>query len=582
MRSPSFGQYRQMLGRYLRPQRARVLVLAALLLTGIVLQLVSPQIARQFIDLVQAGAAQRAMLLAAGLYLAAALLRSLLLLASSYLGEAVGQSATNALRSDLARHVLSLDLTFHGAHTAGELIERVEGDVTALSQFFSELFLRVISNMLLLVGVLVVLMVEDWRLGLPFTAFALLVALVLGSMRDVATPHLRATRQAAAELLGFLEERLSGAEDIRANGAVAYSLRRLFEQMRKVFRADFTASIKIAQVRTTTIALFSMGALLALLLGAYLFRAGALTLGTVYLLYAYMQMLSRPVERLVLDAQDFQRASASLLRVVELYHTQSAISEPEHGRQLPGGPLSVEFRQVAFAYPAGSPVLSDVSLHLAPGRVLGLLGRTGSGKTTLTRLLLRLYEPASGEIILGGVPLGSVSSQSLRQRVGVVTQEVQLFHATVRDNLTLFDDDVPVERLEAVLDELGLGDWLRSLPDGLDTTLASGGDLSAGQAQLLALARVFLRDPGLVVLDEAASRVDPATEHLIERAITRLLAGRTAIIIAHRLATVERADQVLILADGRVAEQGARAGLAAEPGSLFARLLQRGLQEALA
>jgi ATP-binding cassette subfamily B protein len=210
------------------------------------------------------------------------------------------------------------------------------------------------------------------------------------------------------------------------------------------------------------------------------------------------------------------------------------------------------------------------------------LGRTGSGKTTLTRLLFRLYDVSDGRICIGGRDVRQVATAELRRQVGMVTQNVQLFHTTVRDNLTFFDRTIPDEAILAVIHELGLTRWYESLDKGLDTVLAAGGGgLSAGEAQLLALARIFLRDPGLVILDEASSRLDPATEQLIERAVGRLLQNRTAIIIAHRLNTVQRADEILILEGGRVLEHGARAALAADPESRFYQLLQTGLEEVL-
>jgi ATP-binding cassette subfamily B protein len=232
-------------------------------------------------------------------------------------------------------------------------------------------------------------------------------------------------------------------------------------------------------------------------------------------------------------------------------------------------------------------VLHELSFRLRPGTALGLLGRTGSGKTTLTRLLFRLYDPESGMVRLGNhgsvVDLRQVSLANVRQRVGMVTQNIQLFHATVRDNLTFFDDRIPDERILEVLRAVGMEAWLRALPHGLDTLLESGGGgLSAGEAQLLAFTRIFLQDPGLVILDEASSRLDPATEHLIERAVDRLVQGRTAIIIAHRLGTVQRADEILILDHGRIVEHGPRAALASDPASRFYGLLQTGMEEVLA
>jgi ABC-type multidrug transport system fused ATPase/permease subunit len=217
---------------------------------------------------------------------------------------------------------------------------------------------------------------------------------------------------------------------------------------------------------------------------------------------------------------------------------------------------------------------------MEPGQVLGLVGRTGSGKTTLARLALRLYDPTQGEVCLGGVALPGLKLATLRRHIGVVTQEVQLFQASVRDNLTFFNPAISDDHLGSVLADLDLTSWLNDLPDGLDTILQAGGsNLSAGQAQLLAFGRAFLTHPGLIILDEASSRLDPATERRIERAIDKLLYAprRTGIIIAHRLTTLQRVDQILILKDGRILEYGPRAQLAADPDSHFSQLLQTGL-----
>jgi ABC-type multidrug transport system fused ATPase/permease subunit len=277
----------------------------------------------------------------------------------------------------------------------------------------------------------------------------------------------------------------------------------------------------------------------------------------------------------------FQQATGGLARVGELLGTRTRV--PSSGTaDLPSGALAVDVDDVSFAYER-EPVLRSVSCRVAPGQVLGLLGRTGSGKTTISRLLFRLHDPSAGAVRLGGVDLRHACLDGVRARVGLVTQDVQLFAGTLRDNVTLFDPEVTDERLCQVFAELGLDEWLRSLHDGLDTPLGPGGrGLSAGEAQLVALARVFLKEPGLVILDEASSRLDPATERLLERAVARLLEGRTGVVIAHRLATVERADTILILEDGQVAEMGPRAELAGAPRSRFAALLRVGMAEVLA
>jgi ATP-binding cassette subfamily B protein len=243
----------------------------------------------------------------------------------------------------------------------------------------------------------------------------------------------------------------------------------------------------------------------------------------------------------------------------------------------------VEFRDVTFGYEEDNATLEGLNFRLEPGKVLGLLGRTGSGKSTTARLLLRFYDPGEGAVLLGDTDIREVRLHDLRSRIGFVTQNIEIFQATVRDNLTFYDASIPDSLIRQVLEELGLSNWLHALPHGLDTLLDSGGGgLSAGEAQLLAFARVFLKNPGLVVLDEASSRLDPATEQLLERAVSRLLKDRTCIIIAHRLSTIQRADDILMLDDGRIAEHGKRLTLLSDPGSRFSRVMEAGLEEVLA
>jgi ATP-binding cassette subfamily B protein len=295
-------------------------------------------------------------------------------------------------------------------------------------------------------------------------------------------------------------------------------------------------------------------------------------------------MLAEPLKSLREQAADLQQAAASLRRVDALF-SQHPVVTIENGTShpLPSGPLGVSLRGVSFRYADKANILHDINLEIAPGHILGVLGRTGSGKSTLTRLLFRLYDPGEGEIRIGNVNLNRADLSDLRKRVGLVTQDVQLFQATLRENLALFDARIDDEKIRAVLLELGLWEWVQSMPQRLDSPLQGGGQgISAGEAQMLAFARVFLKDPGLIVLDEASSRLDPATEMRMERALDRLFAGRTGVVIAHRLKTVQRADDILILEEGRVVEYGPRLRLAADPHSRFSTLLRTGLEGVLA
>lgn len=596
----AFRRYGALLARYLKPQAGLAAGMALLLLASIALQLANPQVIRYFLDTAQAGGEPRRLLAAGALFIAFALLQQGLRLAASYVSKDVGWSATNRLRADLALHCLRLDMPFHKLHTPGEMIERVDGDVTLLANFFSAFTVRILGNGLLVLGILGLLFREDARVGAGMLVYTVLVLWVLGQIQKLAVPRWAAERQAGADLYGYIEERISGAEEIRAAGAEAHAMRRLYALMRVFTQKTRAATVVSSLTYNLTNLVYVLGYAAGLALGVALYLQGEASLGAAYLLTYYIAMLSEPLQSIREQAENFQQAAASVQRIQSLFALQPLVSSPAGAAQpLPAGALGVAFEGVSFRYTRGTPfgredgpsngnggedhVLQEVSFAIQPGRVLGILGRTGSGKSTLTRLLFRLYDPAAGSVRLAGTDLRQVELGDLRRRVGMVTQDVQLFQASVRENLAFFNPGIPVDRLEEALRALRLWEWAQSLPQGLDTPLAGGGQgLSAGEAQLLAFARVFLKDPGLLILDEASSRLDPATEALMERAIDRLFSGRTGVVIAHRLKTVERADDILILEGGRVVEYGPRAELAADPASRFYHLLQTGLEAVIA
>ena len=576
----ALSRYWRLLARYLGPHWPRMILLAVILCGTISVQVVTPLVASHFIDQATSGGPLRDLIFLALLTMALALVGQGVAIAETYVAENVSWAATNALRADLLAHLLRLDASFYTAHTPGELIERVDGDVATLARFFSRFVVYVIGNGLLMLGVLALLYHVDWRIGLGLSAFVALGLTAMLRIRAGATPSWAAERQASADFYGFLGEYLTGLEDIRSSGAVAFVLRLCAEVMRSWLAATLKAQMWGYTMIATSQGLFALGTVVAFALSAMLFKSGTLTIGTVYLIFQYTEMLRQPTEQIRNEVQDLQQADASMGRIEALLRTEPRVTDGP-GVALPPGPLAVELDGVSFGYAEDAPVLRNVSLHLEPGRVLGVVGRTGSGKTTLTRLLLRFYDPLAGAVRLGGVDLRAVRLAVVRERIGFVTQEVQVFDASVRDNLTLFDDSVPDDRIIAALDTLGLADWLRELPRGLDTLLGSGAaGLSAGQIQVLACARILLRDPDVVILDEASSRLDPATERLVHTALGRLLAGRTGIIVAHRLATIAYADDILVLEDGQVRECGPRLALASDPTSRFAELLRTATEDA--
>jgi ATP-binding cassette, subfamily B, bacterial len=577
-----FGRYWRLLVTYLKPRWLSVALLTILLMSNIALQLINPQVIRRFIDSAQAGSPLSVLLLAAGLFIAIAFIQRAVAFSSTYTAENLGWTATNALRSDLALHCLRLDMSFHKTHTPGELIERIDSDVTTLANLFSQFVIQVLGNALLIVGVLLLLWREDWRAGIALTFYSILTFVILRLLQNVAVKQWASERQANAGFYSFLEEHLTGMEDIRAAGAEAYVTRLLFSFLRRLLETHRRARLVSNLTFFSTNFLYVIGYTVGLAMGAYLYLQHQVTIGTAYLFVYYIGMLSTPLQTIKEQVEDLQKASASVERVEELFHTRSCLQE-QALTTLPDSAPAVAFRSVTFSYDGQENVLHDISFQLQPGKVLGLLGRTGSGKTTIARLLFRLYDPTAGAIYLDGKELRSVALEDLRGHVGMVTQDVQLFHASIRDNLTFFNRRISDERIEQALKELHLWQWLQALPQGLDTPLGAGGHgLSAGEAQLLAFARVFLKHPGLVILDEASSRLDPATEQLLERGIDRLLAERTGIVIAHRLQTVRRADDIMILDNGHIIEYGPRTVLANDPNSHFYGLLQTGLEEVLA
>lgn len=544
---------------------------------GIGLSLLNPQILRYFIDTAKAGGALRNLLIAGGLFLVVGIFGQIVTLISSYLGQDVGWRSTNRMRGDLALHCLNLDMSFHHQYTPGEMVERVDGDTTALSNFFSEFVLQVVGSTFLLAGVVIMVSREDWRVGVALTAFVVVAFLIYNLIRSIAVPAYTAEREGYSKLYGFIEERLIGIEDIRTNGANAYTMDRFYDVNSDAYRRVLRSQIMGEIVQAITRIMFALGLAISMGMGIYLYREGGFTIGTVFLVVQYTAMLRHPLDQISRQLNDLQRATAGLQRIESLQRTTPRIQDGTETLSASGA-ISIEFDNVTFSYIEGDPVLEKVSFNLEPGRVLGLLGRTGSGKTTITRLLFRFYEPNIGEIRLDGTAIAKLQLDSLRQHVGLVTQDVQLFYATVRDNITLFNAEITDAQILAVIEELGMSSWYASLPKGLDTVITSGG-LSAGEAQLLAFARVFLKDPGIIILDEPSSRLDPATEQQIDRAVQKLLHNRTGIIIAHRLGTVERVNEIMILEDGEIREYGDREHLVKNPDSRFSQLLKTGLEE---
>jgi ATP-binding cassette, subfamily B, bacterial len=573
----------RLLAATLRSEARPLAGVLAVLGASMLLRLSLPLLLGRFADDALAGESADALVRLAVAYVVVALVSEALGLGVVWGSVRLSWRAGNRLRERLAAHALRLEQAWHGRHSPGQLIERIDGDVEAMVVFFSGIAIEIAGNVALIAGMVIVATVIDPWSGLILAVTACVGAAVMIRLRVAAVSAREAERQVNAELYGDLEERLGGLEDLRANGAGAYAVHRLHHHSARSWRAARRASLRGDSAHAAAAMVFAVGTAGTLLAGILLQQRGVITVGAVLSLYRYADMLRQPLQRIAEQLKEFQKAMAGARRASSLLATEPRITDgPLDGSAIPARGhgrhrgLAVDFDDVTFAYDGGTaPALEAIDLHLAAGRHLGVIGRTGSGKTTLARLLLRLWDVDAGAVRVGGVDVRDLRVAALRRRVAIVTQDVDLFRGPLRDNLTLFGTHAAGDaELHDLLGRIGLGAWVASLPDGLDTVLEGGQGLSAGEGQLVAFARAFLADPDIVVLDEASSRLDPFTAERIASATRSLLAGRTAVVIAHRLETLAEVDEIAVLENGRLVELGGRARLAADDDSRYARLLR--------
>jgi ABC-type multidrug transport system fused ATPase/permease subunit len=573
---PAHRRAARLLAATLRPEVRALAGIVAVLVAAMGLRLFLPLLLGRFADDALAGAGTAALTRIAVAYVAAALVCHLLDLLVVWRAARVSWRVGNALRERLAAHALRLEQAWHGRHSPGQLIERIDGDVEAMAVFFAGIAVHLIGNVVLVAGMVAVATAIDPLTGLVLGVTAVAGAAVMVRLRLAAVTAREAEREVNAQLYGDLEERLGGLEDLRANGAGAYAVHRLHGHSARSWRAARYASWRGDGAYAVAALVFGIGTAGTLAAGILLQSRGVITVGAVLTLYRYADMLRRPLERIAEQLKEFQKAMAGARRASTLLATEPAIADgPDDGAALPAGALAVDFDGVSFSYDGRVAAVRDVDLHLAAGTHLGVVGRTGSGKTTLGRLLARFRDPDAGRVRIGGTDVAELRLAALRRRVAVVTQDVELFRASVRDNLTLFGTRESTDaELRDVLGRMSLGPWFDALPGGLDTEVGGAQGLSAGEGQLLAFARALLSDPAVVVLDEASSRLDPLTEIRIGDATRTLLDGRTALIIAHRLDTLARVDEIAVVDSGRIVEHGRRDELARRRSGRYASLLR--------
>ena len=578
-----FLKYFKLLNNYLKPHLSKILLLIVLITSSTILAVINPQILKYFIDSVLDPDFQNLedLKFAILLYVGIALLAQLLTIISVSIGLNLAWETTNKLRYDLLTHTLDLDMNFHNSKKPGEMIERIDGDVLNLSTFFSTLTLYLGKNVFLIITILISLFLENWLIGLVFTLFTLIGTYLMVLSSKPAVKHWRGVRKSAASMYGYIEEKLSGKEDIRALGAEKATMKDFHVYLKKQHDVSMKAVIASNFVRIVIFSIVGISTVLVYVVGIPLSQSHVLTIGSLFLIADFIRLLTNPIINIGFQMQELQRADVAVDRVNELLATKKNLDDTGT-LEMPAGNNEVEFSDLTFEYVENEPVLSNIDLKINSGKSIGLIGRTGSGKTTLSRLIFRLYDPISGSVKIAGHDIREYPLTQVRNKVAMVTQTVELFNGTVRENISLFNRKTSDRQILEAIDKVGLRKWYNNLDFGLDTKITGGEGISAGEAQLLAFTRVFLRNPAIIILDEASSRLDPATEILIDNAIKVLLKDRTAIIIAHKLETLNEVDKILILNEGKILEYGDREALSKDVDSKFYRLTHDSIEEVLA
>jgi putative ABC transport system ATP-binding protein len=472
------------------------------------------------------------------------------------------------LRVKAFRHVHDLSMLTQSGERRGALVSRVTSDVDQISQFMQSGGLMFIVSIGQLFVASVLMLVYSWQLALLVWLAFLPLAFALRRFQRILSKAYMGVRERMGDLLAAVGESVVGAPVIRAYAAEERTGRRVDETVEAHRSAQTRAQAMVAltfPVSELVAALATGGVVIA---GTLLGIAGDVSAGRLIAFLFLVTLFVSPMQTATEVFNQAQNAIAGWRRVLGVLDTDPDVADPgDAGETLPRGPIEVRFESVGFAYPGGPRVLHDVNVDIAPRSRVAIVGQTGSGKTTFAKLLTRLMDPAAGRVLVDGVPLTDVRFSSLRERIVMVPQDGFLFDASLGDNIRYGRPGASSEELALALTELGLADWLAGLPQGLDTPVGQRGEsLSAGERQLVALARAYVADPDLLVLDEATSAVDPATEVRIQRALDGVTRGRTAIAIAHRLSTAEAADEVIVFEAGRVVQRGPHAALVAEPG----------------
>ncbi len=562
---------RRLLG-YLRPYRLQVALAVFAIIGHSVLQLVPPYLTKTVIDRDIPARDLSGLGVMAALYLATLTGSFLLECAQTWMMQMIGQRVMCDLRMQLFDHLQRLDLRFYDRNPVGRLMTRVTSDVDVLNELFTSGVVSIFGDVFTLVGIMGVLVWMDWRLALLAFSVLPIIALVTQWFRVHVRESYRTVRTWIARINAYLQERISGMSTVQLYRRESQDCR-AFDEINRAHRDANVESIFYYAVFYPAIELVSaLAASLLIWVGGGWVLRDALTLGSLVAFLQYSQRFFRPISDLSEKFNVLQGAMASSERIFVLLDTSVEITSPAKPLAMQAG--TIRFENVTFAYVPGEPVLKNVSFEVRPGQRVGIVGATGSGKTTVVSLLLRFYDVQEGRITIDGIDIRQCDVAALRSLFGLVLQDVHLFSGTVAGNVRLGNVSISDEALRAAVDAVHAGGFIDRLPNGLESAVAErGSTLSVGQKQLLSFARALALNPPVLILDEATSSVDTETEVLIRDALRVLMRGRTTIAIAHRLSTIQDMDAILVLHKGEVREAGTHQELLARRG-IYHRLYE--------
>jgi ATP-binding cassette, subfamily B, bacterial len=574
---------RALLGSLLRPYRVTVAFLAVVVVIENAARLSVPLLVQRGIDhgippIIDGGSARTLMVIVAalsGVVLVQAVSRMFFLRRSGR----IGQRVLLELRRRVFRHFQRLDIAFHDRYTSGRVVSRSTNDVEAIQDMLETGFDSLITAALTLFGTAILLVTLDWRLGLTcLAAFPILVVLVWWFRTESAKTY-RAVRESAALVIVQFVETMTGIKAVQAYRREPRN-QEIFENVADRYRAINEKTFKLLAVFMPGVKLVgNLTTGVVLLYGGYLVLHGRMTIGTLAAFLLYLRMFFEPMQEISQFFNTFQSAASALEKLAGVLAERPGIADPAHPVGLEDVRGDIEFDNVQFSYVPDRLVLPHLNFTVPAGQTLALVGTTGAGKTTIAKLIARFYDPTSGSVTLDGVDLRDISQIELRRHVVMVTQENFMFDGTVADNIRFGRPDATDDEIRSAATAVGADRFIDALPNGYDTDVAKrGGRLSAGQRQLIAFARAFLADPAVLILDEATSSLDIPSERMVQRALRTVLADRTALVIAHRLSTVQIADRVLVLDDGRIVEDGPPDELIARGGGRYAALHRAWLQ----